>query len=94
MVRKARVPGIPTRHSPRFPYVITEAQTLLALQEENYELRAHLTALEENSCTQDNTPPSPVPTPEPTEPIPEPIPKPPFPYYKERKISEPPTLDG
>ena len=93
MVRK---PHKPTPHSSRYPEryplqtAMTEAETIAALQDELYDLRHRLAALEEGRS---NTPLI-IPTPEPpvshvgVSPAPPPAP------VKEPKIGEPPMFDG
>jgi Domain of unknown function (DUF4939) len=101
MVRRARISAAPRRRAPQAPFirVMTEAEALAALEEENRLLRERLNALEELlSRTQNDTPPPPVPTPEPlgstsNPPPPPPPPEPPL-QFKEPKIGEPPTFSG
>ena len=97
MVRTKHIPAASTRLSPRITpgspssiRVMSQAEALQALEEENRVLRERLAALEDTpSHTQSNSPEPPPPSnsPEPA------IPTPPV-SYKEPKIGEPPTFDG
>ena len=95
MVRKSNTSAASRQPAPRHPniQVMTEAQALHALEEENRVLRERLAALEDERSRTQNPTPSPIPTPTPVDPFTA-IPTPPPIPFKEPKISEPPTFDG
>ena len=95
MVRKSNTSAASRQPAPRHPdiQVMTEAQALHALEEENRVLRERLAALEDEQSRTQNPTPSPIPTPTPVDPFTA-IPTPPPIPFKEPKISEPPTFDG
>ena len=95
MVRKSNTSAAPRQPAPRHPdiQVMTEAQALHALEEENRVLRERLAALEDERSRTQNPTPSPIPTPTPVDPFTA-IPTPPPIPFKEPKIGEPPTFDG
>jgi len=94
MVRKPNT-AAPRQPSPRHPdiQVMTEAQALHALEEENRVLCECLAALEDERSRTQNPTPSPIPTPTPVDPFMA-IPTPPPIPFKEPKIGEPPMFDG
>jgi len=90
MVRKPNASAASRQPAPHPPdiQVMTEAQALHALEEENRVLRERLAALEDEQFRTQNPTPSPIPTPIPPVPTPPPIP------FLEPKIDPPPEFDG
>ena len=90
MVRKPNASAASRQPAPLPPdiQVMTEAQALHALEEENRVLRERLAALEDEQSRTQNPTPLPIPTPIPPAPTPPPIP------FREPKIDPPPEFDG